>query len=187
MHFTLTSFSPLITRGESISTDVPHSQIGCDDMTVIDTGGQLVSLLTKALEIETTYEEAGMKQGYFHTETDRMREIIQMMIFDSKLHKTLVESMIQRTNVPGEKIPNASSLGTYMLPAELNAMTMLGIADMEKLAHDLYSHIRSAVEASDTSAYLTPEDRKYVLETLAKLIHAEKVHYDVAMSSAGVF
>lgn len=156
-------------------------------MVVIDSGGQLVSLLTKALEIETTYEEAGKKQGYFHAETDRMREIIQMMICDSKLHKTLVESMIQRTNVPGEKIPNASSLGTHILPAELNATTMLGIADLEKLAGDLYSHIRGAVEASDTSAYLTLEDRKYMLETLAKLVHAEKVHYDVAMNCTGVF
>jgi hypothetical protein len=64
---------------------------------------------------------------------------------------------------------------------------MLEIADLEKLTHDLYSHIRSAVEASDTSAYLTSEDRKYLLETLAKLVHAEKVHYDVVMSSASVF
>jgi len=57
----------------------------------------------------------------------------------------------------------------------------------EKDAHDLYLSTRDAFQDSDTSSYLSAEDKARILDDLGKLIHSEKVHYDVASNLSKVW
>lgn len=57
----------------------------------------------------------------------------------------------------------------------------------EKDAHDLYLYTRDAFQDSDTSSYLSAEDKARILDDLGKLIHSEKVRYDVASNLSKVW
>ncbi len=149
-------------------------------MTEGKTKAELVGLLREAVRIESGFEGLSNWMGYGDSRSERMREILFRIAEDSKGHRAAVEGMI------GMMKPTAEDNMIGSLPPELDfakksAVDLIGdMPAAEMAAYELYEFIRKATENSDTSSYLSPEDRTHILNRLTRLAHDEKVHYDIA-------
>jgi len=62
---------------------------------------------------------------------------------------------------------------------------MRELARNEKLALDTYTNIRDSLKLSDSSAWLSPADREFILEQLHILMLAEAEHVRLATRCIG--
>jgi len=62
---------------------------------------------------------------------------------------------------------------------------MRELARNEKLALDTYTNIRDSLKLSDTSGWLSPSDREFILSQLHELMLAETEHVRLATRSIG--
>jgi hypothetical protein len=145
---------------------------------------ELASLLRKALEIEEGFESMAQWEGYVQAKVDGFRNMMFMMISESEHHASMVTEMLERLGVTKT---DAYGLRQQVFDFSLKEESEVTreIAHTEKLALDLYSNIRDSVERSDTSNWLSEEDRRFILDNLAILITDETRHLYMATKNAG--
>jgi hypothetical protein len=145
---------------------------------------ELASLLKKALEIEKGFENMSQWEGYVQARTNAFRDTLFTMISESEHHATMVTDMLDRLNVPKQDgLPLRVQLFDYSLREESEVMREL--ARNEKLAMDTYSNIRDSLKATDSSTWLSEEDRIFIMRYLQELILAEAEHVKLATKNLG--
>ena len=145
---------------------------------------ELASLLKKALEIERGFENMAQWEGYVQAKSDVFRNTLFTMISESEHHASMVTEMLDRLSTTVTDTPNLrQQLFDYSLKEESEVMREL--ARNEKLALDTYTNIRESLKSSDTSAWLPPADREFMLEQLHELMLAESEHVRLATKNIG--
>lgn len=145
---------------------------------------ELASFLKKGLEIERGFESMAQWEGYVQAKSDEFRDMLFTMISESEHHASMVTEMLTRIDV--------TKMDTYGLRQQVfdfsqkeESEVTRDIAKTEKLALDLYTNIRDSLESSDTSNWLSVEDKSYFIGNLNKLIADETRHLYMATKNVG--
>jgi hypothetical protein len=151
----------------------------------IQTAIELHRLLTKALQIEMSYETIADWEGYVSVSTPKFRDTLFALISESGRHETLVKEMIGMVDIPGnvEQVPLGQPRFDFNGRGELDVM--MELLRYEKLAFDLYSSIRLAVANSDSERFVSKENLPHFIAILDQLIIEESDHEHLVSSFMG--
>jgi len=149
----------------------------------ISDGAELVGLLLKGWEIEKQFEGVSCDESNRYATCDKVRRLMPQLISESGEHLSLVESMIARVNTDCRKWDYAQHVSKFPFHLSWDAEMIREIARVERRAMDAYANILRRLKDSDSSAFLSPEDREFVLETLERLVHDENEHSILAASA----
>jgi len=155
-------------------------------MSEIRSGNELASLLIRANEIESAFENLSEWDAYVDVKGEEFREILFSLISESQKHKGIVNSMISMVNAGQDPtlVPLTPVRLDFRNKHELEIMNQIG--RYERLAFDLYSDIREAIKKSDIKRLLHHEsDAEAFISSLEKLVSDEREHVDLAEKSGG--
>ena len=148
----------------------------------ISDGAELVGLLLKGWEIEKRFECVSLEESDRYATWSQLRQLMPRLISDSNEHLSLVESMVARVKTDRRKWDFPQRVSKFPFHLSWDEEMAKEIARVERRMMENYSDILVRLEASDSSAYLAPADREFVLEGLKRLVREEDVHYRLATS-----
>ena len=146
---------------------------------------ELHKLLTKALEIETGYEEMAKWEGYVTVKNPKYRETIFELISESGKHATLVEALLGLVLIPKDYHPAPPRQMSFDFKGKSELEIMEILLHLEVVAYELYSDIKASVIASDMHGLILAEDQENFIKILEELIIDESHHKDLVSSHIG--
>lgn len=155
-------------------------------MSEIRSAEELASLLIRAKEIESAFENLSEWDAYVDVKGEGFRETLFKLISESQKHKGIVNSLISMVNASQDPtlVPLIPARLDFKNKHELEIMNEIG--KYEKLAFDIYSNLREAIRKSDIKQLLRHEnDAEGFISSLEKLVSEEKEHVDIAAKSGG--
>jgi len=151
----------------------------------IRTAVELHRLLTKALQIEMSYETIADWEGYVTVNSPKFRDTLFSLISESERHETLVKEMIEMIIMPkgSEQLPLGQPRFDFSNRGELDVM--MELLRYEKLSYDLYSSIRVAAGSMGDKGFVREGDMPHLLAILDQLIKEESDHENLVSSFLG--
>lgn len=142
----------------------------------IRTAVELHRLLTKALQIEMSYETIADWEGYVSVSSPKFRDSLFGLISESEKHEALVKEMIGMVVMPqgAEQMPLGKPHFDFSNRGELDVM--MELQRYEKLAYDLYSSIRVAAGNLIGKGFIANDNMLRFLAILDQLIKEEGNH-----------
>jgi len=142
----------------------------------IRTATELHRLLTKALQIEMSYETIADWEGYISVNTPKFRDTLFGLISESGQHETLVKEMLGMIILPNDavQIPLGQPRFDFTGRGELDVM--MELLRYEKLSFDLYSSIRLAAGNPNCEKFVIKDEMSRFLAILDQLIIEESDH-----------
>jgi rubrerythrin len=146
---------------------------------------ELHRLLTKALQVEMSYEALADWEGYVSVSSPKFRDTLFGLISESGKHETMVKEMIEMVVLPqgASPLPFQQLRFDFGGRSELDVMTEL--LRYEKLAHDLYASIRAAAGNIGGKGFVSEENLPRFLAVLDQLIMEESDHEQLVSDFIG--
>jgi hypothetical protein len=151
----------------------------------IRTAVELHRLLTKALQIEMSYETVADWEGYVSVNNPKFRDTLFGLISESEKHEALVKEMIGMVVVPQDEMPMSLAQPRLDFSNRGELDVMMELMRYEKLAYDLYSSIRAASGNTHGRGFVNDEDLPRFLGILDQLIVEESDHEHLLSSFLG--
>lgn len=146
-------------------------------LVVIRNGDELAGLLRKAHEIESGFESVVQWEGYVNVADSEMRAVLFELISDSNEHRRIVESLLAMARTSKDAGGPPLQPRTFNFKGKSDIEVMNEIAKVEKVMFDMYSDIRSAVDASDLKSLVSDaEDAERFVSHLNTLVEGEAKH-----------
>jgi len=151
----------------------------------IRTVEELHKLVSKALEIETSYETIAQWEGYVAVNNPLYRETLFQLISESEKHKNMVQTMLDMIILPkGYQAPSLHQQ-TFDFRGKSEFDVMLELMRYEQLAFDLYCTVKRSVESTNLEGWIRPEDRASFMKMLDELIRDESEHKEIVTKHVG--
>jgi hypothetical protein len=142
----------------------------------IRTSVELHRLLTKALQIEMSYETIADWEGFVSVSSPKFRDTLFGLISESEKHEALVKEMIEMVIMPqgAEQTPLSDPRFDFSNRGELDIM--MELLRYEKLAFDLYSSVRAAAGNMYGKGFIDDEKMPRLIAILDQLVKEESDH-----------
>lgn len=151
----------------------------------IRNAAELHRLLTKALQIEMSYETIADWEGYVTVSTPKFRDALFGLISESGQHEVLVRQLIEMVILAGEFDQPPLSQPRFDFTGRGELDVMMELLRYEKLAFDLYSSIRLAAGKPGCEVFVSMDDMPRFLAILDQLIIEESDHEHMVSSFLG--
>jgi len=139
-------------------------------------------MLLKGWEIEKQFESVSLAEVDRYATRPPLRKLMPQLISDSNGHQLLVESMIGKVRTDRRRWDFSHHISKYPFHMSWDAEMVKEIVRVERRMMEHYSEIYMRLNSSDSSVYLSLEDREYVLEGLKRLVRDEGMHYRLALT-----